>query len=111
MTHVDVARMIQGRVEAIWLKRAHDGPMDEVTEATAIAGQGLEGNVDRSRRRQVTIIEREVWDELMRQLDADLSPSTRRANLMVSGMRLANTRGRTLRIGGVRVAIGGETTP
>ena len=85
--------------------------MDEVPEATAVAGQGLAGNVDRSRRRQVTIIEREVWDRLMRELDADIAPSFRRANLMVSGISLADTRGRTLRVGAVRLAIGGETTP
>ncbi|MGH7678675.1 MAG: MOSC domain-containing protein [Gemmatimonadaceae bacterium] len=101
----------QGRLDAIWIKRAHRGKMDEVTEAVAIAGQGLEGNVDRSRRRQVTIIEREVWERMMRELDADVPPSSRRANLMVSGVRLAETRGRTLRVGGVRLAIGGETTP
>jgi MOSC domain-containing protein YiiM len=101
----------QGRLEAIWIKRAHRGKMDEVTEATAIAGQGLDGNVDRSRRRQVTLIEREVWERLMRELDADVDPSSRRANLMVSGVRLAETRGRILRVGGVRLAIGGETTP
>jgi MOSC domain-containing protein YiiM len=100
-----------GRLEAIWVKRAHRGKMDEVAEATAIAGKGLEGNVDRSRRRQVTLIEREVWDALMKELDADISPSSRRANLMVSGVKLENTRGRTLRIGNVRLAIGGETTP
>jgi MOSC domain-containing protein YiiM len=100
-----------GRLEAIWIKRAHRGPMDEVTEATAIAGQGIAGNVDRSRRRQVTIIEREVWDALVRELAADVPPSSRRANLMVSGVALEDTRGRTLRIGSVRLAIGGETTP
>jgi MOSC domain-containing protein YiiM len=100
-----------GRLEAIWIKRAHRGKMDEVTEATAVAGRGIAGNVDRSRRRQVTIIEREVWESLMQQLDADVSPASRRANLMVSGVRLQDTRGRTLRVGSVRLVIGGETTP
>ena len=100
-----------GRLEAIWLKRAHRGPMDEVAEANAVAGKGLAGSVDRSRRRQVTVIEREVWERLMTELGANISPSSRRANLMVSGVSLANTRGKTLRVGGVRLEIGGETTP
>lgn len=100
-----------GRLEAIWLKRAHRGPMDEVSEATAIAGQGLAGSVGRSRRRQVTIIEREVWEDLTARLGVDAPPSGRRANLMISGVRLARSRGRILRVGGVRLAIGGETTP
>jgi MOSC domain-containing protein YiiM len=100
-----------GRLEAIWLKRAHRGPMDEVPEATLVAGKGLAGDVNTSRRRQVTIIDREVWGALMRQLGADASPAGRRANFMVSGVSLAHTRGRILTIGGLRLAIGGETTP
>lgn len=100
-----------GRLESIWIKRAHRGTMDEVMEATAVAGQGLAGSVDRSRRRQVTIIAREAWDRMMGELHADISPSSRRANLMVSGVNLEETRGRTLRIGSVSLAIGGETTP
>ena len=99
------------RLEAIWIKRAHRGPMDPVGSAELIAGRGIEANADRSRRRQVTLIEREVWDTLMQENGGRLDASTRRANLMLSGCPLAGSRGRTLRIGGCRIRIGGETKP
>jgi MOSC domain-containing protein YiiM len=101
----------RGRLEAIWIKRVHRGPMDAVDEAQLDEGRGLIGNVDRSRRRQVTIIEREAWDRLMAEVGASLDPSARRANLMVSGVDLAHTRGRVLQIGDARLVIDGETTP
>jgi MOSC domain-containing protein YiiM len=100
-----------GRVEALWSKRAHRGKMDSVSEVLLVEGQGVEGSVGRSRRRQVTIIEKEVWDRVTGALGATVDPSARRANVMVSGLRLPHTRGRVLRIGGARVLIGGEVTP
>ena len=102
---------MSGVLEAIWTKRAHRGPMDPRESATLIEGKGLEGSVGRSSRRQVTLIEREVWDALMRETGSSAPPSTRRANLMVSGIRLADTRKRILRIGGTRLEIAGETKP
>jgi MOSC domain-containing protein YiiM len=100
-----------GRLEAIWRKRAHRGPMDPLNEATLEAGRGITGDANSGGRRQVTIIERERWDAHMSALGAKLDPSTRRANLMVSGLPLANSRGRTLRIGASRIRIFGETKP
>ena len=100
-----------GRLEAIWVKRMRLGPMDSVQRARLIAHRGIEGNANLGGRRQVTIIEREVWDELMTQFGAALPPSTRRANLMLSGVRLEASRGRILRIGDTRIRILGETKP
>ncbi|MFL5497122.1 MAG: MOSC domain-containing protein [Gemmatimonadaceae bacterium] len=85
--------------------------MVPVKEGVLVEGRGLADNVDRSRRRQITLIEREAWDRMMSELGADIDPSARRANILVGGMKLAHTRGRSLRIGDARIVIGGEVTP
>ncbi len=101
-----------GKLEAIWLKRARGGPMDPVSEASIEANGGLVGDANFGRsNRQVTVIEKEVFDALRDDLDAGADPTLRRANLMVSGVRLAESRDRVLRIGGCRVRIRGETRP
>jgi MOSC domain-containing protein YiiM len=103
--------MNNGTVQAIWIKRMKRGPMDAVDAAKLIAGRGLQGNANQGGRRQVTIIAQERWQELMQQLNAELSPSARRANLMVNGIVLENSRGRVLRVGDCRIRIFGETRP
>ncbi len=100
-----------GKLEAIWLKRTRGEPMDPVDEAVAVAGRGLEGGVDFDGDRQVTLIEREVFDRLRGSLDDSLEPAMRRANLLVSGIRLEHTRDRMLAVGDLRIHIRGETRP
>lgn len=99
-----------GTLHAIWIKRAHRGLMEQRPRATLRVDQGLVDNADQRGRRQVTIIEREVWEPMMA-LHPSLDPSVRRANLMVSGVPLADSRGRVLRVGNCRIRIGGETKP
>ena len=116
-----------GRLEAIWIKRAHKGPMDAVSEAELVEGQGLRNNADQGGRRQVAILSRERWEEATAGLGAGKSgvesheesdaagfavdPKDRRANLFVSGVDLEETRGWTLAVGGHRMVIAGETKP
>jgi MOSC domain-containing protein YiiM len=85
--------------------------MDPVPSAALVAGRGVVGSADQGRRRQVTIIEREVWDRLMGDLGASTAPSARRANLMVSGIPLARAVNQTLRVGSCRLRVLGETRP
>lgn len=100
-----------GRLEALWVKRAHRAPLDPVEQARLVAGQGLVGNVHQGGRRQVTLIEREAWQRAQRELAAEVPPTARRANLMVAGLPLAESEGRVLKVGGCRLRVLGETKP
>ncbi len=96
---------------AIFIKRAHGGRMDAHLAAVLEPGRGLVGNADRGGRRQVTLLSEERWSELMQEVGASLGAEARRANLVISGINLENTRGRVLRIGSCRLRVGGETRP
>jgi len=99
-----------GTVDAIWIKRMKLGPMDPVERATLVTDAGIVGCSNQKGKRQVTVIEREAFDEIRRTLP-DAEPYMRRANFMVSGVRLANTRNHVLTLGDVRIHIWGETRP
>lgn len=100
-----------GRVEALWVKRAHRGPMDDAREVTLVEGKGVLGSADRSRTRQVTIISDERWARVETALGWLPDPSVRRANVLVRGVTLALRRGDVLCLGEARVRIKGETRP
>jgi MOSC domain-containing protein YiiM len=109
MTAID--RPGPGRVERLWVKRAHRGAMDAQATIELVPGRGVAGSADRGGRRQVTLLEREVWEALVKELGSDAGPETRRANVLVSGIDLRQSRGRVLRIGQTRVRVAGEVKP
>jgi MOSC domain-containing protein YiiM len=85
--------------------------MDPVTHATFRAGRGIVGNADQGGRRQITLIDRQHWDLVMDDLGDYVDPAARRANLLVGGLSLANSRGMILRVGDCRLRLNGETRP
>lgn len=121
--------MSQAKVEAIWIKTPrpgkkvsvgkikkevgvhYNGPMVEVKTATLIAGKGMVGNANQGGKRQVTFIEKEVWQSLMDELGENHPPSDRRANVMLSNCPLMETTGQILKIGPCLFEITGETEP
>jgi MOSC domain-containing protein YiiM len=57
------------------------------------------------------LLEQEAWQRATRELGAPVDPSARRANVLLSGVSLARTRGKLLAIGDCRLRIRGETAP
>lgn len=100
-----------GSVRALWIKRMKRGPMDPVDAVELEEGRGIRENANQGGRRQVTLIEEEVFEELREAFDSSVEPVMRRANVMVRGIRLAGTRDRILRLGETRIEIRGETRP
>ena len=85
--------------------------MDPVERADLVGGAGIAGNANQGGRRQVTLLSRERWAEVEKELGVELPPGTRRANLLVSGLDLEESIDRVVRIGGCRLRILGETRP
>lgn len=101
---------MSGRVEAMWTKRSRGGVMDPADSVDALEDKGIEGDANFGKTRQVSIIEKEVFDRIKETLP-DSDPGMRRANIMVSGIRLENSRDHILTVGGVKIRIRGETRP
>jgi MOSC domain-containing protein YiiM len=100
-----------GRLDRIWIKRARLAPMDPHDRAMLVPARGIVGNANQGGKRQVTVLARERWEQIVERLGEPLDPSVRRANLLVSGVDLENSRGRVLRVGSCRLLIHGETKP
>ena len=102
---------MDGQIVAIWIKRASGQPLDAVSEARLVAGRGIEGNADQGGWRQVTIIDEKAWQDAEAELGAKVDPSHRRANVMVRGIDLEQSRGKKLRLGACVIEIRGENPP
>lgn len=100
-----------GRLVAIHLRPSARTPVYSVEETRAVAGQGLEGDHAGGGNRQVSIIEREKWDAACDELDFDLPAGTRRANLVVEGISLADAVGGRIRLGEVLINVISELRP
>jgi MOSC domain-containing protein YiiM len=100
-----------GEIASIWIKRAHRGKMDRVDSAELVAGRGLSGSADQGHKRQITIISESAWDEAVEELGVAVDPSSRRANVMLRGIDLEESRGKTLKLGDCVVRVFGETRP
>ena len=78
----------------IWIKRAKRGPMDESRSATLAPGRA--SGATRTRRAAAgDLISAERWTALTRAGDTSPIPARRRANLLVSGIDLEASRGRS----------------
>ena len=99
------------KLEQIWIKRVHRGPMDAAERARVVAGKGIVGNANQGGKRQVTIVSNKHWTDVTAPLGDTPDPRLRRANLLVSDIDFSDARGKILKIGNVRVRIYGETRP
>ena len=102
--------IMNGRIEALWKKTSHGGVMDPVEQVNAVADRGLEGDANFNATRQVTVIEKEVFERIKKSLP-ESEPGMRRANIMVSGIQLQNMKDHVLIVGEAHILLRGETRP
>ncbi len=110
-----------GQLAGIARHKVSRGPMETLQRARVTPDMGLEGDCrgpvpsGKKGNRQITVIEAENWALALQELggDADgLVWSDRRANLLVSGIRLPRQPGAVIAIGaGLRIEVRCECDP
>lgn len=105
--------MADGEVVSIHMVRERDGMAEAIPFAAVVAEYGIEGDW-RSRRksdRQVTLIEEETLKATGARLGYVVPPGASRRQVTVRGLPLAQTIGKTLRVGDVILAVTGPCDP
>jgi MOSC domain-containing protein YiiM len=101
-----------GKLTGIARREAKRAPMEtleraEISTVTGVANdwRGKPG------KRQVTVVSASAWRDACRDLGKEVPWTTRRANLLVEGIRLPETTGAVLSVGSVRLLVTGEIDP
>lgn len=77
-----------GKLLGIARKSKSRAPMEEIARAELTVETGLEGDYrGKLRRRQVSVLSREAWEETCREHEQELPWTTRRANLFIDGIK------------------------
>ena len=101
-----------GQLLGIAVRSATRAPMETKQRAQITAHSGVEGDYrGKYGPRQITVLSQEAWEEACKDVQAELAWTTRRANLLISGITLEQTTRQILQIGEVRLTITGETDP
>ena len=99
-----------GRVEAILVRPARREAPLRLTDGW-LGNGGLEGDHARPGKRAITLIQAEHLPVVSALAGRQASWEMLRRNLVISGLNLAATRGRRLRIGGATVEVTGPCAP
>lgn len=100
-----------GTVLAIAVRPAEGAAMREVDSAEATVDGGLVGDHGGKGDRGLTLLSVRQWEEAQQVVEGAMPWHTRRANVLIDCGSMADWIGRTVRIGGVTVAIRNETKP
>jgi MOSC domain-containing protein YiiM len=100
-------------LKAIAFRRQAKGPMLEIRSVAISREAGVVPDTrGKPGRRQVTLLSLQSWQDACTELGAELPWTTRRANLLIDGLRFSEADvGRVLRIGPVRLQVMLETDP
>ncbi len=103
---------LAGKVLGLALRSSRRGPMELVEKVTATENGGIEPNHEVKPHRGITFISSEQWAEVQQELnEPELPWHTRRANVLVEGLVMADLIGKTVHVGDVVVDIKKETEP
>ncbi len=104
-----------GRLIGIARRPVPRAPMEEVTAGHIGIDTGLDGDHKGPKfaLRRITVLSREAWEAALAELEppAVLPWTTRRANLLVEGVRLPRARGGVVRVGPVLLEVTYPTQP
>jgi MOSC domain-containing protein YiiM len=85
--------------------------MQELSQADVTIERGIIADYRGAGLRQVTFLDAGQWQEAIAELEVELPWHTRRANMLIEGIDLRTTVGRSMQIGDCLFAIRGETDP
>ncbi len=101
-----------GKLTGIARRETTRAPMELLDTVAISEDAGVSRDFrGRSRKRQVTLISSDVWDEVCAEVGEKLLWTTRRANLLVEGVDLPRVAGSVIQIGDVTLRVEVETAP